>query len=64
MLNKDWAEYQVQLQPLARKLSEEMNRQEYEEAEVTAMRLSHVAHMLSLYAAGRNEMKGGTSYYG
>lgn len=64
MLNKDWAEFQVQIQPLARKLSEEMNRQEYEAAEATAMRLIHIAYMLNLYAAGRNEIKGGASYYG
>lgn len=36
---KDWSEYHVSLQPLARQLLEQLNRQEYKEANATSNQL-------------------------
>lgn len=61
MTKKDWSEFQVQIQPLARKLNEAMNRREYEDAHVLALQLMGVAHAIGTYAAEKKEPR---SYYG
>ena len=46
----DWSHYTVELQPMARKLEEHLNRREYREAEETANRLALLAYKLAIYS--------------
>lgn len=61
LIKKDWAECTVLLQPLARQLNEAMNRREYDEAHILALRLMGVAHTLGAYA---EELKAPENFQG
>lgn len=45
-MNTDWSEGTVQIQPLARRLEEHLNRREYPEAEDTADKLADLVFNL------------------
>jgi hypothetical protein len=45
-MNTDWSEGTVQIQPLARKLEEHLNRREYQDAEDTADKLADLVFNL------------------
>lgn len=65
----DWSEYLVKVQPLARKLEEQMNRREYTDAVHTASDVITAVENVLLHAAHakhkqRVSAHRGESYYG
>jgi maleate cis-trans isomerase len=60
-MTKDWIESVVVMQPMARKLEEQLNRREYAEAEQTAVEFAEIIQDIIRYCI-RAQIVSGTGF--
>lgn len=58
-MSKDWSEYIVKVQPLARRLEEQMSRKEHTDAVQTASEIIIAVEKVLLYASRANARHSG-----